>query len=138
MPYDYSSEMISPPSRVQMAASTCSDMVSGRNRAEPSQNRPLAPLRMVAADVVLKGRSLVDGKRLVEDVPPIDPLTIGEATVFGDHQRVRGAITNIGQAEGTVVDHGSLGRVVGAHDPFAVDAAVVAGTTAFDWCCHPS
>ncbi len=43
-------------------------------------------LRMQTANVVLELRCTVDRKGLIEKIPSIDPLPIGEVGVFGNSQ----------------------------------------------------
>src|SRR3954452_9484315 len=63
-------------------------------RAVPE--RDLHAGEVVAPQVVLKGRGLVDGKRLVEQVGPVDPLHLDPVSVLADEDGRRGAVRYVG------------------------------------------
>src|SRR5262249_48176108 len=63
-------------------------------------------------DVLVVGRSPVDGKRHIKQIQGIDPLAIIPLCVLRNHYGVRGPISDHGNRNGLVVQQGAVGWVV--------------------------
>ena len=89
-------------------------------------HQTLGTARVAAAHVVFKGWSLIDGKCLIKDIEPVDPLAVGIDRIFSDQDGFAGPIADHGQAHALVVQHGPFGRIVGRDDPLAVHSSIIA------------
>lgn len=83
---------------------------------------------MLTADIVFERRSMVDLKRLVEQIATIDPLTVAKRRVFRNRQRGGCSIRDVTQANRSTVNHDSSRWIVSRQNSFAIDAAVVSGS----------
>ncbi len=85
----------------------------------------VGPAGVIAANIVLKRGSRVDGEGLVENVATIDPLAVAELAVFGNDQRVGSAVGDGADGDGLIENHAPLGRIVAAVDAFTENTTVV-------------